>query len=171
MNTDTNTRVLLAKGKSNRIYTVPHRPDLVQKVAGSQFHVRSYCIQTQKRIHRLCAKALLDSPEPIHFIRIPALEDPDTPSYTMERVDTACPLYSESIALEPLLIKELVIAWKAFWAAGFAAWDYDLYLQSDGTVVLLDFDRFGFRMETDSLPPPPFFENSCFPPHFREMLS
>jgi hypothetical protein len=162
--------VLLAKGKSNSIYTVPHCPDLVQKVASSRFHVRSYCIQTQKRIHRLCAKALLDLPEPIHLIRLPALKDPNTPSYIMERIDISCPLYSESIAFEPLLTKELVRVWKAFWAAGFAAWDFDLYLQSDGKVVLLDFDRFGFRMETDSLPPPPFFENSCFPPHFREML-
>jgi hypothetical protein len=26
-------------------------------------------------------------------------------------------------------------------------------------------------MEGDVLPPPSFFENSCFPPHFHEMLS
>lgn len=165
-----NNRVLLAKGKSSCVYTVPHRPDLVQKIARHPFRIRSYCIQTQKRIHRLCADALTRSPETIYFIRIPALEDPDTPSYTMQRVDTSCPIYSEGIAAEPLLIAQLVLAWKAFWAAGFAAWDFDLYLQSDGTVVLLDFDSFGFRHDGDALPPPPFFENSCFPPHFREML-
>lgn len=164
-------RFLVANGKSNRIYTVPHRPDLVQKVARSQFYTTSFCTQTQKRIHRLCARALRRSPEPLYFLWIPALEDPLAPSYTMERVDTSCPLYSDSIASESILVRELVIAWKAFWAAGFAAWDFELYLQSDGTVALLDFDNFRFRVEGESLPPPPFFEHSCFPPHFREMLS
>ena len=164
-------RILINEGKSGRVFTVPDRPDLVEKVARPSRRGQRYCIQTQKRIHRLCYDALHAADPPLYLIRIPALENPDTPSYVMECVDTACPIYSENIALEPVLTKELVSVWKVMWAAGFAAWDFELYLQPNGTVVLLDFDSFGFRMEGDDLPPPAFFENSCFPPHFREMLS
>ena len=160
-------RTLINEGKSGRVFTVPGRPDLVEKVARRR--IRSYCIQTQKRIHRLCYDALRKADPPLYLIRIPALENPDTPSYMMERVDTSCPIYSETITLEPVLTKELVRVWNLLWAAGFAAWDFELYLQSDGTVFLLDFDSFGFR-HGDALPPPAFFENSCFPLHFREML-
>jgi hypothetical protein len=166
-------RTLIDQGKSGRVFTVPGRPDLVQKIEYPHKRARIplYDIQSQKRIHHLCANALRNADPPSHLIRIPELENPDTPFYKMERVDTSCPIYSQGIALEPILAKELARVWKLFWSAGFAAWDFELYLQPDGTVVLLDFDGFTFRMEGDVLPPPSFFENSCFPPHFHEMLS
>ena len=160
-------RTFINEGKSGRIYTVPGYPDLVEKVSRSR--IRSYSIKTQKRIHRLCEVTITTAEPPFHILHIPAIADLDSPFYRMERVDTSCPLDSEALTMEPILVAELVRAWKLFWEAGVVAWDFELYLQSDGTVFLLDFDSFGIRYDGD-LPPSSLFENSCFPPHFREML-
>jgi len=91
--------------------------------------------------------------------------------YKMEHVDTSRPIF---LALEPsptpLLLTELTRAWLLFWRAGFAAYDFELYIQPDGTTVLLDFDSFVFRKKGDDLPPPTFFHHPSFPQDFRNRL-
>jgi len=152
------------EGKSGVIYLMS--PEIVMKVPRNHGGVTE-----QKRIHRICEKLLRTSPIPFYILRIPVLNDPDSSMYTMERVDTSRPIF---LALEPsptpLLIEELTRAWILFWRAGFAAYDFELYIQSDGTTVLLDFDSFVFRQKGDDLPPPTFFHHPSFPQDFRKRL-
>jgi hypothetical protein len=42
----------------------------------------------------------------------------------------------------------------------FAAWDFELYVQPDGSVVILDFDKFKGNIEEG------FFDHACFPRNF-----
>ena len=153
------------EGKSGVIYSMS--PEVVMKVPRKHGGITE-----QKRIHRICNELLRTSPIPFYILRIPALIDPDSPTYTMERVDTSRPIF---LALEPsptpLLLVELTRAWLLFWTrAGFAAYDFELYIQPDGTVVLLDFDSFVLRQSGDDLPPPTFFHHPSFPQDFRKRL-
>ena len=152
-------------GKSGVIYSMSL--DVVMKVPRKHGGITE-----QKRIHRICNELLRTSPIPFYILRIPTLIDPDSTIYTMERVDTTRPIF---LALEPsptpLLITELTRAWLLFWnRAGFAAYDFELYIQPDGTVVLLDFDSFVFWQRGNDLPPPNFFHHPSFPQDFRKRL-
>lgn len=153
------------EGKTGVLYALSH--DSVEKVPREHGGITE-----QKRIHRICADLLRTSPIPFHILRVPRLLDPDSPRYIMERVDTSRPLF---LALEPphepLLLVELVRAWILFWTrAGLAAYDFELYIQPDRTVVLLDFDSFITRETGEELPPPSFFHHPSFPREFRERL-
>jgi hypothetical protein len=65
------------------------------------------------------------------------------------------------------------------WSLGFALYDFELYKQPDGRVVVLDFDATGFRMMNGSesvqiqgknIAPSDFFLHPCFPPDFEKYL-
>jgi hypothetical protein len=74
------------------------------------------------------------------------------------------------------------------WEAGFAPWDFELYVQRNGRVILLDVDKFGFRRDLGAaaggapssgtepvqMPVPlaldTFFHHPCFPRDFLPRL-
>lgn len=151
-------------------------------------------VQTQKRLHDLTHRLIKDLN--LQIIRTPSLNYANQNGYEMALIDTSLPIYLgdrlKSADLSPriyeALCDEVVTLWWTLWMKGFAAWDFKLYLQPDDTVMLVDYDKFGFRMSSGpfSIQLPNikkhsethvclqdlqyFFENTCFPRNFISRL-
>ena len=66
------------------------------------------------------------------------------------------------------------------WNYGYAPWDFELYLQPDSRVMILDFDKFGKRLLSNPKDTEPcvrmpfeknfqgFFDHICFPEGFTD---
>jgi len=144
-------------------------------------------LQEQKNIHNIAESIT----KHLHILKVPKLHiDYIYPLYyLMEKVDTEEPIWLgdplvhtqyTSIFLKNLK-KELQNFWQSMWNYGYAAWDFELYEQPDGRVILLDFDKFGKRLLTNPSPTYPsvymplqrstdinFFEHICFPHEFTD---
>jgi hypothetical protein len=104
--------------------------------------------------------------------------------YWMERIDTSRPLWlgdQDSVTCYPEdmirdLIRELARYWQQMQTRGYAAWDFELYVQHDNSVIILDFDKYARCSDTLSYTMPSrirlrsehFFQHICFPPGFAE---
>lgn len=152
---------------------IPYRHMVEKKSRRSTGH----SIQLQMTIHRLIQNIL--SQGNYNHIRVPILSDVNPMKYKMERISTRRPLIlgepdSCRIAHIPEIKQELVSLWIELWEEGYAAWDFDLFVQ-DGKVVLLDFDRFGLRLNNGvdlplQIPLGSFFNHACFPTDFKMVL-
>jgi len=139
-------------------------------------------LQNQKTIHRLIQHILQS--DFYQFLKVPELlDEPNASRYRMRRIMTKNPMYlglqtNHNIAAE---VKQL---WKELWELGYAAWDFELYRQPDGTIMIIDFDRFGYKMEIPNnpnleeqihlpitIPPGTFFNHVCFPENFVSRLN
>jgi hypothetical protein len=101
--------------------------------------------------------------------------------YIMEKINTDTPiwlgdphihLHYETLFMKTLL-HEIQDLWKNMWNYGYAPWDFELYIQPNKEVMIIDFDKFGKRIShTNSLMMPlqtpleDFFDHICFPPRF-----
>jgi hypothetical protein len=126
----------------------------------------SLSIDTQKHIHTTLLHILS---EPAYILlRAPKLI-PNPDEYEMEKIDTRRPIILGAMGTQVIcpktkerLIKELKYAWLTLYEEGYAAWDFELYKQPDGTIMILDFDKF---REAGSLTEE-FFKHPCFPRGF-----
>jgi hypothetical protein len=127
-------------------------------------HSQGHDILTQYRIH-LLAQQILRQENNFDILRAPyllAYEDwrplHYTPCershfYAMETVNTSHPIWlgdRDSTMHVPFDIlekvnDEILRFFKMMWDSGFIPWGFELYLQPDGTIILLDFDKFGFH--------------------------
>ena len=145
------------------------------------FREDSLSLQKQKLIHRLIQR-ILES-DSYQFLKVPELFDqPYEPRYRMQRIKTNNPIY---LGLKTNPVEhELKQLWRELWDFGYAAWDFELYLQPDGTVMMIDFDRFGYKIQvTDghrlqeqihlpiTIPPGSFFNHVCFPDDFESTVN
>jgi hypothetical protein len=130
---------------------------------------------TQRRIHRF-AETVLSDPK-YTTLRVPRLST-DLTRYEMELVNTRLEIWQ---ATEKSLVQELICFWSEMWSLGFALYDFELYQQPDGRVVVLDFDATGFRMKKidgsesvhnqgKNIAACDFFLHPCFPPDFEKYL-
>lgn len=177
---------MLSEGANGRIYPSERGVIKIQKRKSV-----GHDVITQRRIHHL-AQTLIDELD-LKILRVPRVFVDSHQTYEMEWVNTQKIIYPGAdqfttpilADLYENLCQELTRFWIALFRRGFAAWDYELFLQPDGTVVLLDFDKFGFRMTSgpDSIllpigsrcrichpPLASFFRNPCFPPDFVDRL-
>ena len=153
-------------------------PNSVEKL---RFREDCLTLQKQKTIHRLIQHIL----GTYQFLKVPELlDEPYTPRYRMRRILTNRPLY---LGLQSHLIAdELIQLWKELWNLGYVAWDFELYVQPDGTVMIIDFDRFGYKISLPdnqnpsleeqihlpiTIPPGTFFKHVCFPVDFQSRLN
>lgn len=166
-------------GRSNLI--LPYSEDTIEK-RRARHGTPCHDTLTQIRIHR-AAQHILSEGNYI-YLRVPRLYD-DQGCYIMERVDLLRPLWlgnEDSCSFHNInfiidVTSELERFWQDMWNEyGFAPWDFQLYVQEDDTVVLLGFDKFGFRHDFGlgspvALPVPvildDFFAGDCFPRRFR----
>lgn len=173
------------QGMNGRVYqTESGRVIKVQKR-----NALGHDILTQKRIHHLAERVVSDLG--LKTIRVPHVFLENLNGYEMELINTKKIIYlgdpNHGYPIDHELYNrvshELTRLWIELFKAGFAAWDFELYLQPDGTVVLLDFDKFGFRMTSGpvSILMPSsrrggqaqiqfFFQNPCFPHDFVDRL-
>ena len=141
--------------------------DTVEKIPHRRVPKGSLSLGEQKAIHAIVAQettsyTLLRSPRLVHSDR-----------YEMERIHVEKPIFlgCQGNVLEgvdtALLVSELARLWKALYKKGYIAWDFELYLQPDGRVAIVDFDKFKVSSACmdDS-----FFIHPCFPRGFKEMV-
>ncbi len=136
-------------------------------------------ITTQKRIHRLLSRVIAENY--CSLFHVPELIEPESDIYIVKVFDV-----SKKITIGMLsqyhnykdYLREYLQVWRRMWYYGFALYDFNLYLQDDGTLVMSDFDHTGFRM-TDGPRlcsfPKPFneeylFDHSCYPQYFLEKV-
>jgi hypothetical protein len=139
---------------------------------------KAHDVLTQRRIHALAYRILSDGTYSLLFT--PELSDDQT-LYEMRKVDTREPIWlGQDAVRDPALIEELVRFWKAMYQNGFAMLDIELYRQSNGRVVVIDYDSTGFHMTGanecilipgKTIDPAQFFIHPCFPPDFEERLN
>lgn len=177
------------EGMNGRVYETPFGVIKIQKK-----NSLGHDIQTQKRIHHFAARLVEELN--LQVIRVPNVNLANLNAYEMERISTekiiylGDPNHGHPITdkLYEQICNDLAILWGHLFDGGFAAWDYELFLQPDGTVALIDFDKFGFHMTTGpvsillpqtkrgsrSLCCVPdlryFFQNPCFPHDFVDRL-
>ena len=147
---------------------------------------------TRKRIHELTYRLIGELG--LRVLKAPRIDHTHPTEYHFEHIQTESPIYlgdrMHGVELAPMFYEEvcneLLILWWALWEKGFAAYDFKLFLQSDNTVMLVDYDSFGFRMTTGpvSILLPEFqrdpessktrlryfFEPVCFPKDFVRRL-
>jgi hypothetical protein len=178
------------EGNNGRVYETPSSTVIKVQKRNSLGHD----VITQRRIHHAAERVIQDLG--LRLLRVPKLQLGNPTQYEMELVNTRNIIYpgdpNHGSELDPekreWLYRELTDFWIALFKMGFAAWDYELYLQKDGTVMLLDFDKFGFRMTSGpiSIRLPEvrrgsesyvcmpdmhyFFQNPCFPNDFVDRL-
>lgn len=173
------------QGMNGRIYDLGATVKKIQKR-----NSLGHDIITQKRIHHLTERLVNELR--LQLIRVPHVFLENLNEYEMAKIDTSKIIYLGDPnhgtpiddGLRQRLSKELAILWIELFKAGFAAWDYELYLQPDGSVMLIDFDKFGFHMTSGpvSILMPSsrrqvalpllqyFFQNPCFPYDFVDQL-
>ncbi len=161
--------------------TMSYQTMNVNKMSNSN---RGQDIVTQKRIHSLAEKIVKQS-DIFKYLDIPSLSfEHYTESYEMEQIELNEPIILSEIFKEEWaepLMNEITYFWSLLWSEGIALYDFKLYRQRTGKVMLFDFEHFGFRQqighretitfpyETNS-PLKYFFHHPCFPPNFQERL-
>jgi hypothetical protein len=174
------------EGNNGRIYETPYGIKKIQKRRSA-----GHDILTQKRIHRITEVTVYELK--LQKLFVPSLNLENGDEYEMQRISTqkiiypGAPNHGELLRSDEFeqLVTELSMLWIALWNRGFAAWDYELFLQPDGRIALIDFDKFGFHMTsgpvstilplkrpgyTESYSLRYFFQNPCFPHDFVERL-
>lgn len=172
------------EGNNGRVYTSQSGVIKVQKRKSL-----GHDILLQKKIHSLTEK-LIDELK-LEILCVPKLNHENKTHYEMEFVNTEKIIYlgdsshSADISLElyEKIVTEFTSLWIALFSKGFAAWDFELFLQPTGKVILLDFDKYGIvstRGNTIVMPhwtPEQtaynlkfFFKNSCFSTDFVSRL-
>ena len=180
------TETYIDQGMNGRVYETQKGVMKVQKR-----NSLGHDIVTQKRLHRY-AQTLVDELR-LKTLYVPYLIEANTTGYEMERINTqkiiylGDPNHGHILSDEQFeaVSDELALLWKQLFQGGFAAWDFELFLQPNGKVALIDFDKFGFRMtsgptsiifpQTKSGSRSLFdirylFQNPCFPHDFVERL-
>lgn len=157
------------EGASSKIFKTPFG---VVKIAKRKS--KTHDTVTQRRIHEIAENVLSDPKYKV--LKVPALSA-NRSQYEMEDVDTKIPVWQPTGPVA----EELLSFWREMWEKGLALYDFELYLQPNGTTMLLDFDSTGFRMtcgDTSShveipgkkIPPENFFVHPSFPPDFEKHL-
>jgi len=139
--------------------------ETVKKIPHKKTQKGSLSLNEQKAIHAMIEESsytLLRAPRLIHG-----------EGYEMERIDVEKPIFlgCQGNVLEGidrgLLVSELAMLWKALYKKGYMAWDFELYLQPDGRVAIVDFDKFKVAYASVE---EGFFIHPSFPRGFKEMV-
>lgn len=139
----------------------------VEKIPHRRVPKGSLSIHEQKTIHA----AIIQETASYTVLRAPRLLHSDR--YEMERIDVEKPIFlgCQGNVLEGidrvLLVSELARLWKALYKKGYMACDFELYLQPDGRVAMVDFDKFKKESSVTSVG---FFIHPCFPRGFADMV-
>lgn len=82
----------------------------------------------------ICAKGLTQ-------LFVPRAWDAEAYSYKMERIDVSRPLLLTEVSSHPVL-KDLQVFFRVAQQQGIFPADFELYEQPDGSVAMVDFDKF-----------------------------
>jgi len=128
---------MLDFGSTSSIYRVPFG---VQKQTRKRDSGRKsfLSVEEEKQIHSRVFDLLK---HPFYTILSTPRLNPDSSKYEMEHIDTSIPLWlSLTPSIEDLTF-EVACLWKALYREGWALYDFELYRQRDGRVMILDFNH------------------------------
>ena len=138
----------------------------VKKIPHRRVPKGSLSLDEQKIIHAV----ILEETSSYTVLRAPRLIQAD--GYEMGRINVDSPIFLgcqgtvvEGFAKE-ILISELATLFRALCKKGYLAWDFELYLQPDGNVMMVDFDKFKKGRAADG----DFFIHPCFPKGFKDIV-
>ena len=172
------------EGNNGRVYSSTFGIIKVQKRKSL-----GHTIMTQKKIHSLTERLITELK--LETICVPKLNQENVSQYEMEVVNTEKIIYlgdslhscDISKELYEKIVSEFVSLWIALFSHGYAAWDIELFVQPNGKVMLLDFDKYGIVSKKENTIVMPhwnsqqnninlkyFFKNSCFSPDFVSRL-
>jgi hypothetical protein len=155
---------VMYEGAYGRI--VPTGPDTVKKIPHRRVPKGSLSLDEQKAIHA----AVIEETSSYTVLTAPRLVYSD--GYEMGRIDVEKLIFlgCQGNVLEGLnkevLVSELARLWRALYKKGYMAWDFELYLQPDGRVAMVDFDKFKKAAELEES----FFIHPCFPRGFYSLV-
>ena len=124
------------RGASGVIFINKKHPGIIVK------KTKKSCIEQEYEIHKSCYNICANNNYTL--LRIPRVyEKQSNKMYAMEKID------DQEMVTNPdgKLKEELGNYIEHLKMNGIIAFDYELYLQNDGTVYMIDFDRF-VRLET-----------------------
>ena len=162
--------------------------DIVERKQNTQVLTGRH-VQVQKKIHKI-AEGLLRS---TILLKVPELYDEvNHPyQYLMKEIDMEEQLwlgdpYTHS-HYDPRFLSaitnEVQQFWQGMWNSGYAAWDFKLYLQPNGIIMIDDFENFGLRLQSKlseirpsihmpfKTPLTDFFDHVCFSYDFEKEFS
>ena len=111
----------------------------VHRRKSSHYRTKSYRAEDQCRIQRWAHNVLKNS----EILFVPRAWSPERHLYKMERIDVSKPIEMTDISSIPGLQSELEQFYMAGRENGIYPQDFELYLQDDGRIGLVDFDKFG----------------------------
>lgn len=128
---------MLDFGSTSSIYKVPFG---VQKQTRKRDSGKKsfLSIEEEKQIHSRVFDLLKD---PFYTILLTPRLNPDSNNYEMEYIDTSVPLWLSLAPSIERLTLEVACLWKTLYREGWALYDFELYRQPDGRVMILDFNH------------------------------
>ena len=75
---------------------------------------------------------------------VPQAWNPQDHEYTMYRIHVGKQILPSEFAEDPKLVADLQLLYKAGFRAGYYPCDFELYRQPDGSVAMVDYDKFGW---------------------------
>ncbi len=94
----------------------------------------------QAKLHELALRIVNDNE--FKIIRVPKLVSYNESTIIMEKIDDSYPYYGEESTNNKPFCEELIIFYNEFKKNNYIPLDYECFLQKDGLVVILDFDKF-----------------------------
>jgi len=141
--------------------------DTVAKIPHRRVPKGSLSLDEQKAIHA----AVLQETTSYTVLTAPRLVHSDR--YEMARIDVEKIIFlgCQGNVVEvntALLVSELATLWRALYKKGYIAWDFELYLQPDGRVAMVDFDK--FKKASVAGLEDELFVHPCFPRGFKDIV-
>jgi hypothetical protein len=89
------------------------------------------------------ANKLCTSKNGFSVLRVPNAWGAKKAEYRMQTIDTKTPIYPDKYRYYPQLISDLKLLYMYGFRDGYYPYDFELYEQEDGTIQMIDFDKFG----------------------------
>lgn len=102
----------------------------------------------------------------LQIISIPKVFDYNENSYTMEKIDDSKPYYTEDSSLNNDFKKELLIFYKEFEKQKYFPNDFECFIQKDGKISIVDFDKFIKIQENQNINKQLYLKNPFIPMSF-----
>lgn len=120
---------LLGGGSTSDVYIINH--NIVKKILKRR--AKGLSAKNQYYVHLLAYQITLNFKE----LFVPCPDSYDSKSYTMERIDTTYPVTT---------CNEIDMFYNKMYQHGYIPNDYELYVQPDGRIAMIDFGKFMKRV-------------------------
>jgi hypothetical protein len=122
----------------------------VYKKATATRRIKSHRANTQWQIQKW-AHQLCKSNQGFQILWVPEAWNPKEHEYTMKRIDVSVQILPSDFQKDSKLVSDLQLLYEEGLRVGWYPCDYELYRQPDGSVAMVDFDKFGYWKSSGSV--------------------